>query len=82
MLGQWHSLSLSWDVGLVEKCPALPEWTVEFTPHNKDHGEKVQLASYAARFVNASCGETCSSVKQQSLIKLLKAGTFQLLPSG
>lgn len=45
MLGQWHSLSLSWDVGLVEKCPALPEWTVEFTPHNKDHGEKVQLAS-------------------------------------
>lgn len=44
MLGEWHSLSLSWDAGLVEKCCALPEWTVEFTPHNKGRGEKVQLA--------------------------------------
>lgn len=45
MLGGKHSISLSWDVGLVEKCCALPMWTVEFTPHNKGHGEKVQLAS-------------------------------------
>lgn len=76
--GEKHSISLSWDVGLVEKCCALPMWTMEFTPHNKGHGEKVQLASQMPWV----CDETCGTVKQQSLVKLPKAGTFQLcLPS-